>query len=214
MGLRSVPWAAGLGLALAILLAPPRARACGSVGLVDHQVDPALLASDHTPPTLSSQPGVTVSRGQGPRMDGCGQSASSCDGVGSLAIDVQASDDLTPSDAIGYRLSLVAGKTPASLILPAHPIRAQVAGRIILVWDDGATDDQEGLDFTLGVAPVDAAGNQGLATSVRVQDPGHFAGCHIARHAGTSAFPALAAPALWLIAATLRRRRRARPLTS
>jgi hypothetical protein len=117
-----------------------------------------------TLPPLTAQ----IRRGTGPQQMGCAQSASSCDDIGSVSFQAGATDDVTPPEHIGYRFTLEAGALPAGLTLPGavEPFAAQLT----LLWIDGATNDQESIDFTLRVVAIDAAGNESAAQTVRVSD--------------------------------------------
>jgi len=201
-----------VAIAAGLSLAQPVARACSIVGFSNYVDDPTLQGIDQTAPVLVAPPAVSVNRGQGPRQNGCSQSVTSCDGLGSVIIGVAVSDDQTPAAKIGYRLWLIEGSPPSGLVLPVEPIVPGLVGQIVLAWDDGKSDDQEPVDFTLGLAALDAAGNQGPVTDVRVQDPGSSGACAIARRVPRSLSPGMAAlAALLLVGACARRRSRATP---
>ena len=142
------------------------ARACSLIGPGPYTIDASMQATDHVAPTL---PPLSVARLQrGKAMEGC--SSNSCDGIGTLAIGGAATDDVTA--APGYRFSVVAGALPPSFsILLDQPSQVTVSdGKIWLNWDDGATDDQEPIDFTLKVVAIDKAGNESAPQTVRVSD--------------------------------------------
>ncbi|HEY7375107.1 MAG TPA: hypothetical protein VIF57_23295 [Polyangia bacterium] len=196
-------------LCAAAFLAAPRAdaRACSIAGPSPYVVDASLQATDHVAPTLGS---VTVARLQrGASTGGCdgsGTSGGTCDGLGSLALAVPASDDVTPATDIGYRFSLVDGALPPSFtILLGRPSTAALSdGQIWFSWSDG-TDDHPPIDFTLQVVAVDRAGNESAPQTVRVSDdPG---GCAIASPRPHARGLVWAMAAVTLLAA--RRRRRA-----
>ena len=60
------------------------ARACSIAAPTQHVVDPSMQATDQTPPMLPAIPDAQVTRGKGPKQEGCSQSASSCDDIGTL----------------------------------------------------------------------------------------------------------------------------------
>jgi hypothetical protein len=146
-----------------------------------HELDPAEVQVDHTPP--GAIPAASIERikpGQGPKREGCfGSSGGSNDGLGYVMIVfTPPTDDRTPADKLGYLLK-VSGEAPEFLWdYGANPIRADDPGELFLDWSDGATDDQESLDFTVEIIPVDLAGNQGPAFTLEVSDPGE-GGCAI-----------------------------------
>ena len=104
-----------------------------------------------------------------------------CDDIGTISVPAAATDDTTPPERIGYRLSLLTGTLPAGLTLPADAIEPNAATTTLYIhWDDGATDEQEAIDFTLTVIAIDAAGNESAPQTLRVSDHPGF-GCAIAR---------------------------------
>ena len=192
----------GSGLAAAALN-PAAARACSVPGTSPYMVDASMQATDQVPPTLPRLSIASLQRGKA--QEGC--TVNSCEGIGSLAIAGAATDDVTPDTGIGYRFSLVAGALPPSFsILLDQPSGATVSdGEIWFHWDDGATDDQETIDFTLRVIAIDAAGNESAPQTVRVtDDPGGACAIAPARASARQiAWVALAA----LCLASRRRRR-------
>jgi hypothetical protein len=100
-------------------------------------------------------------------------------------------DDRTPPHKVGYRLVLVSGTLPDGLYLPVDPVRAYERSTamhaIQLAWDDGETNDQEPLDFTLDVIPIDLAGLEGPPTRIVVAHGGtSSSGCGTSRIPGSS----------------------------
>jgi len=125
--------------------------------------------------------------------------------MGSLSIRGAATDDVSPPSGMGYRFTVVAGALPPGFTLPERPSKIYVEdGELWLGWDDGATDDQEDIDFTLSVVAIDGAGNESAPQTVRVSDhPG--LGCAIARRqSGRDALACLVVAAV--ILATRRKR--------
>lgn len=155
----------------------------------------------------------TIQRGRGPKDEGCGkQSGTSCDDIGTLTLHFAPSADPdSDTSAVGYRLRVTGGALPPGLQLPSEPlvgmgVAPQSEGTLFLTWIDGASDDQESVDFSLTLTPVDADGNTGpTSPAVHVHDEGSSGGgCNVHRHrAGRVAAP----PALVALA-LLRRRRK------
>ena len=124
-------------------------------------------------------------------------SADSCGDFVSVEITNLASDDLTPANQIGYRLTVVAGSgfTP-----PQGDIRPGIFADSYWLFLDGYPDE---IDFTLQMIAIDAAGNESAPWTVRVhEDSG---ACSIGRR-GPDGVVALALAALALAAAARRRR--------
>jgi hypothetical protein len=166
-------------LVTAVLVAALRAdaRACSVAGPTPYVVDASMQATDHVAPTLEPLSIASLQRGT---ATGGACSGSSCDGMGSLALTIAASDDVTPANNLGYRFSLAAGALPASFfILLDQPSQVTVSdGKIWFNWDDG-TEDHAPIDFTLQMVAIDRAGNRSAPQMVRVtDDPG---GCAVAR---------------------------------
>jgi hypothetical protein len=174
-----VPRAAACGLALALFLgSSPRAQAC-SFGANQHQLDAAETAIDLTAPSKPTIGAVTIKRGRGPSRVGCQASGSSCDDIGAIAFVLSATDDRTPETAMGYRVTVSRGKAPPDLFPSGVDVRAS-SGQLWFHWLDGASDDQEGLDFDLDVRAVDLAGHVSADSSTVTirQDTG---GCSVGR---------------------------------
>ena len=132
------------------------ARACSLAGPTPHVIDPSMQATDQAPPTLPPLPNARVTRGN-PTV-GCG-SRSTCDDIGTIGIAVGATDDVTPAERIGYRLTLESGALPSSLTLPTDAVEP-MSGELVLVWDDIADGRIEDFNFTLRITAVDLAGNE------------------------------------------------------
>lgn len=169
--------AAGI-LAAGLMLFPSAqvAQAC-SFGANTHQLDPAEKEVDSTPPGTPVVGPVKIARGRGPQRAGCGESASSCDDIGSIEFALSASDDRTAASMMGFRIVVARGNAPSSLFPLSMDVRPS-GGTMWVRWADGATDDQESLDFDLEVRAIDLAGNvsaEGAVVKVR-QDVG---GCSI-----------------------------------
>jgi hypothetical protein len=181
------------------------AHACSHAGPIVHQVDPSLQASDQVPPVLPASIPFQVYRGT--QSGAC--SGSSCDGIGVISIAADATDNTTPPERIGYRLSLATGTLPSGLILSPDAIEPPGSdARLELLWDSRVGGGDEPIDFTLRVVAIDSAGNQSGPETVHVQDdPG--GGCAIARGgAGRRPLAWLALAALLLAARRRPRRRR------
>lgn len=156
-------------------MAPPRV----------HELDLEQVGVDITPPGEIPAVDVEVIRGQGPRPgDGCSMGgAGSLDDLGRVILHVATpTDDGTSADLMGYRVVHFDGKLPSNIAMPTteawrlERLTEDGGGDLYLYWDDGSTDHQESLDFTIDIVPIDLAGNEGPAYRVRIRDGGD-AGC-------------------------------------
>jgi len=192
--------------AVGVASVPADARACSLVGPQPHIVDPALQASDQTPPALPAPLPARIKRGDPPQQSGCGSQVSSCDDLGIIYVSAHATDDMTPPEKIGYRLSLESGMLPLGLTLPLDAIEpGEPSDQLLLYWSDGA--DQPPFAFTIRIVAVDLAGNESPPQLMLIADEqaGHAA-CTVAR--GRHARPSLAGIAALAVLLATRRRRR------
>lgn len=153
------------------LAAPGLAEPCSTV-FQKHELDAVEQKIDKQPPVQVEARIVSVVRGRAP-------GGSSCDDIGVIVIElVRVDDDRTPREKLGYRITHVEGT-----LLDAGMLRSGVVFRVATVpgkplqftlpWIDGATDNQEPIDFTLAVTAVDLAGNESVPSSpIRVSHPG------------------------------------------
>ena len=95
-------------LVLAATFFPGRARACSIALRSEHTIDPAQVGVDQTPPQLA-QPTVAELHNNESVGGGC---QPKCGSDHSARLTNLATDDLTPVDRIGYRVTLVAGDAP------------------------------------------------------------------------------------------------------
>lgn len=183
------------------------AAACSFAGSPTHVVDPAMQATDKVAPVLEP-PSAGIARGTGRGLLGCSE-PSTCDEFGIIHLNVAASDDATPADRIGYRITFVSGTLPDEFELPAEARRQNERGGLLLIWYDEPEVAQEPFDFTVEVVAIDLAGNESAPQMLRLSDGGND-GC---RAAGRRGAPADARTAAVLIAMTALavRRRRGRP---
>jgi hypothetical protein len=193
-----------------VQIAARPARACSLMSNPPHTLDAQAQASDSTPPGVPAVTVESITRGKGPVSSGCGQSASSCDDLGTVTLLVSATDDQTSAENIGYRIELASGTLPSGLTLPSGAVRAVGGGRLFLVWSDGNTDNQEALSFSLAIRAVDLAGNQGQPATIQISSPGSGSGCSVAARGLSSVWPTTIA--ILVGCYLLRRRRRDAPM--
>jgi hypothetical protein len=172
----------GLVTALAGWLVPVPAPACDLIGNTFHTIDPAMQGIDSQPPTLTPIEIVEVHRGHEVESNGCLFTQTCGEDLGSIWFAVTATDDMTPDDRIGYRLSIAAGTPPAGFVLP--PALESLGTRVYVPWNDGASGDQEAFDVTFAVVAIDRAGNESAPQTFRAQHAGTGGGCRIAGRRG------------------------------
>ncbi len=173
------------------LLMAPAALACLIETPGPHVLDEAEIGVDILAPDPAEDATVSsISRGRGPVCEDGSCASTSCDDIGIISIHFSpAADDRMPAEAIGYRAELLSGALPDGLTLSPDALLGPDG--LKLWWIDGASDDQEAFDFTLGIVAIDLAGNESEAALVWVADPGREAGevtgCSVAGGAGLSA---------------------------
>ena len=183
-----------LGLTVFLVLAAPsfsgRARACSIALRQEHTIDPAQVGVDQTPPQLA-QPTVAELHNNETGGAGC---QPKCGSDHSARLTSLATDDITPVDRIGYRVTLVAGAAPG---LNTGRLGAVLAGPdgLAVFWNG---DDD--FDFTVQVIAIDAAGNESAPRTVQISNGG---GCSVG-HRRASDGLALAILALVLARARAR----------
>lgn len=166
--------APGLGLGIAAFVGAP-SSACSIAAPTAHAVDASEAAVDTSPPNGPSKLLVeAVHRGTGPQCDASGVCAStSCDDIGTIQLSWSTGgDDRTPDEALGIRATVVEGTAPDGLWPIDEDIIPWSPGGMNLNWIDGASDDQEAIDFTLELVEIDLAGNESEPVQVRVQHDG------------------------------------------
>ena len=157
------------------LLTSGAAYACSFAAPEAHELDPAEVAIDTRSPAPPTNLSVArVFRGHGPNCDASGVCrGTSCDDIGSISLTwTQGGDDRTPDDSLGVRIDVVEGDGPGGVGIHGESVRPQTPGSFSLSWVDGASDDQEPLDFVVSITEIDLAGNESEPVMVRVTDDG------------------------------------------
>jgi hypothetical protein len=111
--------------------------------------------------TLAPAPDVAVETIERGYDDGDG---GSCSDAGVLVLTA-------PSDALGYRLELVAGSLDDD-VFPDGYVRTRERGRLRFVWLDGEQDWQESIDVLLKITTLSASGVVSEPTLLRVRHSG------------------------------------------
>jgi hypothetical protein len=154
---------------IGILVLVGAAGACSLAGPQAFVVDPGEGRAPARPEVVE----VVVKRGVGPRPDGCGEVATSCDDLGWIGVTVA---DVGPD--VGFVVRRASGE------LPADPFEEPQAGTVVdggrwldvVAWIDGATDDQEPVEAEVEVVAVSRAGVESEPVLVPLVDPGAAAG--------------------------------------
>lgn len=147
---------------LSLVAAARPAHACSPSGNSPHVLD-ETFADDAIAPSAVETGEPMISRDEG----GCAM----C-GVGSrVMFQVEATDDRTPNERMGYAVRLRSGTLPPGMVLPVEPVTSY--GMIDLSFDPQA----DGFAFELDVWAVDLNGNPGPSSVVRVFEPDESLGC-------------------------------------
>jgi hypothetical protein len=176
-------------LAVLLLLAtvPRNASACSIVVPGSFSLDPSVT-DDHPPELEDKAVDVTISRGRGPVCEGTSMSITSCDDLGAINLSFSAaSDDEAPAQdedgslqaGVGYLFRIVDGEVPEDFWLDEDPqsvFYRDGQASFPLWWGDGAEDEQEPFDFTLGITAIDLAGNTSDEIEIVLADPGREGG--------------------------------------
>lgn len=147
----------------------PLVLAC-SIVVLPHTLDPQERKVDTVAPRAAVVELAKVTRGRGP-VDGA---ATSCDDLGALSLKLTtpATDDRTVPSEMGYILEHAGGTLPDGMTLPTQAMRV-MNDQVWFHWIDGATDEQEALEFAVALIAVDRAGNRSAASApVWVRHPG------------------------------------------
>ena len=161
----------GVLAAVSLVLGAPRdARACAPVTYEQHLLDRAQLADSVKPGPVAL--GMWIEQqGDG----GCATRETQCAPSGrQLVVHVTASDDHTPPDKLGYRVTIPSGRAPFATPGDIRPMDG------LLVFELG---DSEELEFELAVRAVDLNGNIGPPTYAQVVQSSATGGC-ASHHAG------------------------------
>ena len=159
---------------LALSLANP-AAACSLAAPPTLPIDASR--SDGQGPAAPAVEVASIKRGVGPTRVLGGMQVTSCDDIGWIELRFDPAGDASADGGLGFVFDVAEGAgegVPEGLTLWQEPV---VGGSTTLSWIDGATDDQEPLDFTLLVTAVDAGGDEGETVEVHVLDGGGTAGC-------------------------------------
>lgn len=138
---------------VALPLAPPLI-AC-SIVVQPHIVDTSI--PDRQPPVIVSATVGEIIRGRGPVREDGNFIVTSCDDIGSIRLRVEAEDLGAGADQLGWEIR-VDGEGAPKFFNTQSPIIA-ADDTLTLFWSDGATNDQEALDFTIRLRVIDRAGN-------------------------------------------------------
>ena len=152
-----------LAVTLAALACVASSHACSLIS-TPHVLDAEEQKIDHKAPDKVDASVARIVRGRGSvAHEDWSMSATSCDDIGSvvLALKSRPNDDRTPPDKIGYRIILVDGKLPEGAVVTASATRdLSPENELTFYWIDGATDDQEPIEFAVAIVAVDLAGNE------------------------------------------------------
>jgi hypothetical protein len=181
-------------LLAALALVPSRvAGACGEPAFEQHALDRSQLDDRVKPGPVAISMWIEEAGG-----GGCVGPNSTCNPPPGrrLVVHVNASDDQTPPDKLGYRVTITAGRAPFVAPGDIRPDRDD-----LLAFDLGETEE---LDFELAIRAVDLNGNIGPATYTQVAQSAS-GGCASHRAGRAMSFGLIGIALAFLVA---RRRRR------
>jgi hypothetical protein len=166
--------ALGTLLVMALSSRAALVRACIWEPVALHHSDPSLAQNDTLAPSQPQVLNVDVMRRSGLS---CGQErcvSNSCGDTAAVSIELApGQDDQTPPDQLGYRLELLSGDLPDSLrSLTGVALAARTPLLLRLGFNEVA-----GLDATMRVVAIDAAGNESVPSDPFVLA---FDGCTLA----------------------------------
>lgn len=141
-------------VSLLAMLAPPPLQAC-SIVLTRHAVDESI--EDDQAPVLRELRLGNLTRGRAPRSAGGNFVISSCDDIGMMRIHVRAEDRGAGAANVGWEVRVHGESAPEFFNLETPLLASEQT--VTLYWSDGASDDQEPLDFSVSVRAIDGAGN-------------------------------------------------------
>lgn len=169
-----------------------------------YTTDPAMREMDSQPPTLNTLSVSMQAESGSPK--GCG-GESSCGYAGSIRIGPAATDDVTASQDIGYRVTATDTRVPLGLsalgAIGSPQLYPVIDGKLVLYYVDAG--DQP-FDFVVSIVAIDRAGNESAERFVRVKsDDG--GGCSVALGSRLPTAVVVVTFALLAAATTLTRRR-------
>lgn len=173
------------------LSSPGPAQAC-SYAFDEHFINPDEVDVDRTPPAAPVFGEVVFDR----------QGEGSCSGTGTIGIRIEASDDRTAPEDMGYLIKIAGGTLPDDIFLPETPVRAGDDGIIYFPFEDR----DQAIDVTFSVQARDLGGNVGAPAVVQAVDDSpeaDVAGCSASGSAGRASL----ALVMLALAVTLRQRR-------
>lgn len=150
--------------ALLVLARPSDACVLPNPEITPHDLDPAQ-AGDTVPPP-APQATYTIARGE--IGGGCG-AKTDCDGkYASISLDVQATDDATPADRLGYLITIVGGGDPPNGLygrgFQGAGVVVQPRGNFEWSFD---YDDKD-FAFDVEIRVVDLNGNMSTPTVLHI----------------------------------------------
>lgn len=132
---------------------------CEFLALMPHSIEAAERAIDDQAPGRVESQLVVLWPGNGDDL--LSDTDAVC--VGDAMVEIQilsAEDDRTQPADMGYRLILIDGELPEDAYFPQEPVRAY-DGFLYVLWGVGRFEPIRAVDFTIVIAAVDRAGNEG-----------------------------------------------------
>lgn len=162
------------------------ALACSFPGPTEFEI--VANAADQTAPSMPQVQVVEVKRGDDWNSDeGCGgDDLSTCTGIAFLKLELSSSDDLTSSEALGFRID-----DPSARLQGAGKLLALDRDSHLTLFLNGTDNGDHDLKFELLITAVDKAGNESAPTSLTTSSDGSKH-CQLARDLPGGALSTLA----------------------
>ncbi len=154
-----------LAALLLLVIAPSIPRPSGACSPVEddygpHERDPAFVTDTVAPSQADATYDIYRSSRSSAGCDSCGG------GFNTIQLSINANDDRTPEERMGYRFSIVGGQPPPNLLFPTSD---RIAGYGQVNWRFDSSFHGS-FSFDVEIRAVDLNGNLGPASVITITD--------------------------------------------